>query len=436
MCGHDRVYALPFAAQPKIHNPIGKIERSGCDVAFAGTWYAKKHKERSVLAPLLFDAAIDKGLTIFNRMSDWKHDDSYDFPSKYKSFVNPKISYHEMLSVHKLFKVFLNVNSVIDSPTMFSRRIYEVLASSTPVISTESVGVERFFKSIVPVVKSSTEASDALVKLLKDDLYRKKIGHLGYREVMQNHTISDRIQFIFEKLGTVYDQAKRPKVTWAVPTNRPAHLKYIIENFNRQDYSNIELIVALNSDEFNKREVESAFNQDHRVKVIQLPEKSTLGEVLNATIDEMTGEYWMKIDDDNIYLRNFTSDMLLPFQYANVNIVGKGSYFTYLEESDEMIIRFPGQEHKYVTFCSGSALAVKREVFNNGRFPPQSVGEDTIWMKECIARGEQIYSPDIFNYIVVRRKDLSTHTWQANSETIKKNSVKVSTGLRLDIVSA
>jgi len=435
-CGHQNIYALPFAAQPKIHNPIGKSEKAGREVAFAGTWYAKKHQERCALAPLLFDPAVSKGLTIFNRMSDWTHDDSYDFPDMYRPHVKPKVSYREMLSVHKLFKVFLNINSVTDSPTMFSRRVFEVLASATPVISTASVGVQEMFGSIVPVIETKEHADQALDRLLSNDLYRKKTGHLGYRLVMRHHTVRERLRFSCNKIGIRYEIPGPPKVTWAVPTNRPDHLRFIKENFYRQKYTNIELIIALNSDEFNIQSVRSDFAGDDRVKIIQLPERCSLGEVLNATIDEMSGNYWMKIDDDNIYLENFTADMMLPFMYAECAIVGKGSYFAYLESSDETILRFPGQDNRFVSFCSGSALAVHKDVFIAHRFPDQSVGEDTVWMKSCLASGEQIYSPDIFNYSVVRRASKASHTWKADDNALRKGACLIGSGKCLAEISA
>jgi len=431
---HSSIYALPFFAQPKIHNPIGKTESNDFNIAFAGTWYANKHKERCELAPILLDPSLEKGLTIFNRMSDWKQDKSYSFPDKYSSALKSKITYKEMLSVHKIFKIFLNINSVIDSPTMFSRRIFEVLASCTPVVSTRSIGVNQMFDGIVSTPENQAEADDILNNLLFNDWHRKRIGHKGYRQVMERHTCQHRIKDICSKIGIEYKNDKELKVTWAVPTNRPQHLKYIIENFERQTYKNIELLVALNSDEFNLDDVKEAFRQHSNVKIIQLPESASLGEVLNATLKIMTGDVWMKIDDDNVYMENFTSDMLLPFLFANVNIVGKGSYFAYLEDSDETILRFPGNDNKYVTFCSGSALAVRKVVFENTIFPAQSVGEDTVWMKDCVARGEKIYSPDIYNYVVVRRKDLSSHTWKADPAQIKKNSLLIGKGMCLEIV--
>ena len=437
-CGHDRVYCMPFAAQPAIHNPIGKQESDNFDVAFAGTWYKRKHHERSALLPHVLDPATQYRLFIFDRMSDWYLDDSYQFPEPYEPFLHPKVSYDEMLNLHRVFKVFLNTNSVLDSPTMFSRRIFEILASATPVVSTASVGVEQMFAGLVPVVHDKQQAAEALDRLLDDPWHRKQIGHRGYRRVMTEHTLEHRVRDMFQRIGldglSVQDVC--PKVTLAVPTNRPDNLKYIEENYSRQNYPNRELIIVLNNDAFNREEVEQRFAPLPNVKVLQLPEDRTLGECLNLSIDHATGDYWSKLDDDNLYCEDFMSDLMLPYKYCNAEIVGKGTYFIYLEGLDVLALRFPDNEHRFVKFLSGSAMVIRRDVFEKVRFPEVSVGEDTQLMKDCLAMGMQMYSTDAFNYVVMRRADLTQHTWKINEEELLKTSRKVSDGLQLDYVRA
>ena len=42
--GHDRVAALPFAAQPAIHNPSRPARNAAArDIAFAGMYFAHKY---------------------------------------------------------------------------------------------------------------------------------------------------------------------------------------------------------------------------------------------------------------------------------------------------------------------------------------------------------------------------------------------------------
>lgn len=436
-CGHKNICVLPFYAQPRIHNPIGKTESPDLEVAFAGTWYANKHAERSQLLPIVLDPATDHRLVIFNRQSDWTKDNSYTFPDKYKPFLHDSVSYEEMLNIHKMFKVMLNVNSVTDSETMFSRRIFEILASSTPVISTESPGIKSLFKEIVPVVSSGEEAKFALDKLIADDDFRRKVGHRGYREVMLYHTARERLKRLFDAAGLVYPAKEIPKVTLAIATNRLGNLDYIKANLLRQTYSNLEAIVILNNNQFSLACVREFFEEIPWVKVIQLAESASLGYCLNASVEESTGSFWAKLDDDNVYLDCFVTDMMLPFLYTDASIVAKGTYFTYLERSRRLIKRFPGREHRWVDFASGSALIARKEVFRKVTFEDISVGEDTVWMKRCKELGLKMYSPDCYNYVVMRRSDVSSHTWQATDEQIAKGALLVSEGsLDTDLVKA
>lgn len=433
-CGHSNVFVMPFAAQPKIHNPIAKKELDDYEVAFAGTWYNNKHPERSELMPVLLDPATKYRFTIFDRQSGWTQDDSYEFPDRYKSFVKESVEYREMLSIHKMFKLFLNVNSVTESATMFSRRVFEILASSTPVLSTESSGIRAMFPDIVKVVTKKSDAEIFMARLLVDDCYRKKIGHLGHREVMLHHTVKSRLVQLFKEAKIPYKSDEQPRVSLAIPTNRPAHLKLIRENLVRQNYANLEAVVVLNSDEFDLAEAVKFFDDISWVKVIQLPASRTLGACLNASVEMSSGEYWAKMDDDNIYLENFVSDMMLPFLYSDAGIVAKGTYFAYLEATDQLILRFPGREHCWVDFASGSALFVRKSIFDHVSFPDISVGEDTKFLSACKDLGYRMYSPDCFNYVVVRRTDTSSHTWKASVEQVLSGSKIICDGLNLEYV--
>lgn len=62
--GHENVFALPFAAQPVIHNPIKIAEDRINKACFAGSYY-KLHKERCIDMDRLLDSASKFGLEIF-----------------------------------------------------------------------------------------------------------------------------------------------------------------------------------------------------------------------------------------------------------------------------------------------------------------------------------------------------------------------------------
>lgn len=139
--GHSRVGVLQFSAQPVIHHPPadGSV-RSGA-VAFAGAYYAAKHPERRQQMEMLLDAAIERGLHIFDRMG--RPDDTrFAWPEKYREYVVGSLTYPQTLEAYRRYETFINVNTVVDSPTMCARRVYELLASGTRVISGPSMALE------------------------------------------------------------------------------------------------------------------------------------------------------------------------------------------------------------------------------------------------------------------------------------------------------
>lgn len=202
ICPNMPVAALPFAAQPRIHNPILEKPRDG-NVCFAGTFYADMFEPRARELEVLLRGARDFGLDIYDRMYDLPEEQRrrYLFPEDLRPFIRGKLDYQEMLKAHKRYNVFLNVNSVSDSPTMFSRRVFELLASGTTVISAPSIGVDAFFGDIVPQVGTEEEVQAVLASLLGDTIYRMRTAARGVRSVMTNHTYEIRLKNICDIVG-------------------------------------------------------------------------------------------------------------------------------------------------------------------------------------------------------------------------------------------
>ncbi len=198
--GSGPVRALPFAAQPRLHNPIAIDGERSDTPCFAGTYYRNRHPDRRQSLEMLLDAARPFGLVIYDRTLDWDNA-SFGFPERFLPHVVGSLPYSEVVREYKSHKVFLNVNSVIDSPTMFSRRVFELLACDAAVISTESAGIERIFGDLVPVVTTMEEATAALTRLIGDDDHRRKTVTRARRLVMTEHTYRQRLALIAQTMG-------------------------------------------------------------------------------------------------------------------------------------------------------------------------------------------------------------------------------------------
>lgn len=117
-----KVFSLPFAAQPTLHKPHKSLQNRINKSCFAGSWYGNRHAERGESMKWLLEAANIYGLDIFDRNFGTG---IFPFPEQYQDGIKGSLPYKELCEEYSKYRVFLNVNSVTDSPTMFSRRVFE-----------------------------------------------------------------------------------------------------------------------------------------------------------------------------------------------------------------------------------------------------------------------------------------------------------------------
>ena len=419
--GHDRVGVLQFAAQPRIHNPIQTRLGRPYDIVFAGMYFRDKHPERreqmeTVLAPLR-----ELGLHIFARNTTVA--DKYAWPEEYRPHIVGELPYEQMLAAYKMYKIFLNVNSVIDSPTMCARRVFELSACSTTVLSGWSRAIEETFGDLIPVAHTQEEAYNLALYFLNSPELRARQGHLAMREVLSKHTFSHRVDQILRDLGWPVRPRSR-SVSVVLPTNRPGQIEHAISQVARQRHRNLELVLVLH----NMSEDPSVVRDKAlaagipEVKVLTADPDWTLGEVLNHGIAHAEGELIAKMDDDNIYGEHYLSDLIRAFDYTDAEMVGKGAHYTYFPDQDITVLRLPGLEHRYAHLIQGATILAKADLLRAMPFEPVNAGEDTRLVRRCKEEGIRIYSADRFNFIYIRGADAKAHTWQAADHKLTRNA--------------
>ena len=158
--GHDRVYLLPFGCNPIDHNPIEKFQRKP-KACFAGSYYVRYPERIRDLDALLETFIGHSGVDIYDR-NYGKEDANYAFPGKYKPLILGNLKYEDIDLAYKGYEYGINLNSVKYSPTMFARRVFELLASRTMVVSNYSQGVRLFFGDLVISSDSKSEIAEKL----------------------------------------------------------------------------------------------------------------------------------------------------------------------------------------------------------------------------------------------------------------------------------
>lgn len=198
--GHPSVDVLPFAVQPRLFNPIEIGPRSD-EVVFAGGWYAN-HRQRSEDTITMFDAVLSSGLPlkIYDRFYSFTDDETHVFPEKYRELTNPAVPATEMPAVYKESRFGMTLNTETLSPTMFARRIFELMASNTYVFSNYSRGIAEMFPGTVSFLDKDPDALKDLTENQVDEARRANL-----LEVLENHTYRNRFKQIVAAAGITVD---------------------------------------------------------------------------------------------------------------------------------------------------------------------------------------------------------------------------------------
>ncbi|MEA1989899.1 MAG: glycosyltransferase [Pseudomonadota bacterium] len=222
----------PFYATPKLHNLLPSKRKWSQTAAYGGTYYGKRYPERTVFMDKIMSAAAPLGLTIFDR----QHDDPespYKYPGGLASYVNGSLTYSEMIEAYKSHPLQINVNSVLDSPTMFSRRVMEVAACGTPVISGPALGMNRYIDNQALVINTETDAAEALEAMMQVPAKRWRKGVDSARAVMRAHTTELRLTQMLRTAGFVINAPQIPEWNLVIDSLDQESVKALLQQTHR-----------------------------------------------------------------------------------------------------------------------------------------------------------------------------------------------------------
>lgn len=508
---HNRVFDLPFAVSPDLHNPAlqqtarrlplfgarklpmhrGSVRGRPIDVAFAGTFFTQRLSQRGVNLRKLLDAGLELTTTwshwagrasyngrVFVIWSRQEGDSKYQFPSKYQGFLAPSLSYRQMLSAYRAVKVMLNVNTVVDSPTMFSRRAIEAIACGAAVVSGPSKALPRIFsQEQLPLTEDTASAKAWIKHYLEDEDQRTRSVHQAQRALWRSHTYAHRVRRITRVISTegfLEDSSEElgassptpqfapeldavPKISVVTSSCRPAYVDNVVNNVARQSWPEVELIYVAHStgksgagkhessDSSVGSSVECQISETrfatlcHEAGITQFQylragSGETLGQALNRAILKASGRYVAKFDDDDIYWDHYLEDSFNALRFSRADVVGKKATYVWLGAEKKMILRNEEAEHAWVTSVSGATLFADVETFRRYRFSHLNRGEDTDFLERILIGGGRIYSADRFNFVLNRHTD--HHAWKAADQEFLRDGRLVSSHLDSAVAEA
>lgn len=211
------------------------------------------------------------------------------------------------------------------------------------------------------------------------------------------------------------------------PTIRRSCIERIIQNYEKQDFFNKELIIIINNDDIQIDEYEEYSKNNTDIKIYKLPQEVNLGQCLNFGVSKAKYDIIAKFDDDDYYGKRYLSEMYNAFN-NNCDIVGKSRIYYYFEELKELRLSSLQEENNYVNWIAGPTICFKKEIFSRVKFRDIPSKVDKYFINDCLKHRFKIYSTSINNFIIYRDVDSQNHTWKASinellrfTRTIKSN---------------
>lgn len=393
---HCNVFPMSFAAQPDKHNPIKIYKERLNKVCFAGTYYANRHEERRRDMDVLLDVSDKVGLDIYDR-NLYRTEPEFEYPDKFKKNIVGNLPYNRIEFAYKRYKYLMNVNSVKNSNTMFSRRVFEGMACGTPIISNSSKGIDNLFGMLV----LSSDDSDRLLKevdfLQKNPREYDRKSLLGIREIYDHHTYKHRLESICKDTNIPLIK-KENSITLFSFAKSYEECNEIIKIFKTQSYKNKRLHIYISQFEG----FEEAINN------LNSKEISIFLESYLVSYDDRQplffSDYLGYIDCRDIYGQNYIKDLMHAAEYSKADVIGKKNHFIFDKNNNEIVefLENRSDEYTFVSELGNKAFIFKNSVNINApisSFLEQFLNESIKIETGLFKVGAKIFSGDKYNYI-------------------------------------
>ena len=380
---HDRVWLLPFACQPRIHNPIETFERKDA-INFAGAYYTRYPERTRDLENFTAGLPTLKSLDIFDR-NYGKDDPNYAFPDSFQPFIVGTLPPDRIDVAYKGYRYAINLNSVKQSQSMFARRVYELLASNTVTISNYSRGLRIMFGDLVISSDDCGEVTRRFRALTESENGAARLRLAALRKIMSEHTSADRLDYIAAKVLPNRPQGRKlPEVTvlcWASDADAARRL---LAQFSAQTLDGIRMIMQL----------PQGFDAAAEGLGVPAGNVTLIAQGADTAPDPalLPAQGWLACwDERDHYGPNYLYDLALATRYSDAEVIGKAAH----HRADAEIV---DAEAAYVP---AAALARRRAMIRADRIGPAVLPDlltdlldgigDGVWQGKALA-------VDPFNY--------------------------------------
>lgn len=311
--GHERVFFLPFAAQPQGHNPIAALPRKNA-FNFAGSYYLRYPERQRDLATVIDTARSLRPVEIYDRHYGQDHP-HYKFPEKYEPMILGALPFSEIDRAYKGYRYGININTIKQSQTMFARRVYELMASNTVVVSNFSRGQRMMFGDLTICSDAPEQLSASFRSLTADATKYRKFRLLGLRKVLQEHTYAARVSYILSKIAGQPFTPNLPAVALIATAQTEKEALRLTTAFQTQAHPRKHLFLLSPTGHFS----------DHSDNVAVFSHTEDLLESFHKRRREFT--FIGCLQSEDFYGEHYLTDLLLAPRYSDADGISKGCHF-------------------------------------------------------------------------------------------------------------
>lgn len=205
--------------------------------------------------------------------------------------------------------------------------------------------------------------------------------------------------------------APAPSVSVVLPTRRPENLGFAVEQIRRQTWSRLELVLAVHGIPRDHPALLSALRDyDRPYRVVEVDERRLLGEVLNAAVDQSSGDLIAKMDDDDWYSPRHVEDLVLARDYSGAMLLGLSDRFIFVESANTTVRTTNHRTEGWASRLAGGTLLIaKDDLASVGRWRAVPRAVDRLLIESVRSAGGRPYAIHDLGYCLYR--GVSGHTW-------------------------
>ena len=312
---------------------------------------------------------------------------------------------------------------------MCSRRIFEIIASGSTVVTTPSAAIGTHFDpDEIFTVTTEEEAEHLLRALHRNPELGERQLHRGQRRIWQEHTYRASVgsqQILAAVAPTLSVQDRRPTVSILVSTIRPwsSNTSSRRSDANATSTRNSVLLThgftAVNAKTPSRK---GGVWRDCCDLADSRGSRSAAG-VSQPVVAAAAGDV---VTQDR---RRRPLRRALPHRPAvRAGLFRRGgggqTGALHVPRGPECnTASFPEREHRYTRTVMGPTILGSADVFRSSPFAAVGSGEDTRFLRDVVAGGGAVYASDRFNYCQQRASE--GHTWKiSDAELLASGMLK------------